>query len=64
LAALGRSWYRPAQETSQAEFRCLAYGHQAHTDVNAARNMLRAVLALQEAQKQPEKPLPQRAEES
>ena len=36
---------------TQAEFRCLACGHQAHADVNAARNILRAGLALQEAQK-------------
>ena len=35
---------------TQAEFRCLACGHQAHADVNAARNILRAGLALQEAQ--------------
>ena len=41
---------------TQAEFRCLACGHQAHADVNAASNILRAGLALQEAQKQPEKP--------
>jgi putative transposase len=34
---------------TQAEFRCLACGHQAHADVNAARNILRAGLALQEA---------------
>jgi putative transposase len=34
---------------TQAQFRCLASGHQAHADVNAARNILRAGLALQEA---------------
>ena len=34
---------------TQAVFRCLACGHQAHADVNAARNILRAGLALQEA---------------
>jgi putative transposase len=34
---------------TQAEFRCLACGHQAHADVNAARNILRAGLAHQEA---------------
>jgi putative transposase len=34
---------------TQAEFRCLACGHQAHADVNAATNILRAGLALQEA---------------
>ena len=34
---------------TQAEFRCLACGHQAHADVNAARNILRAGLAPQEA---------------
>jgi putative transposase len=36
---------------TQAEFRCLACGHQAHADVNAARNILRAGLALQEARR-------------
>jgi putative transposase len=35
---------------SQAEFRCLDCGHHAHADVNAAINILRAGLALQEAQ--------------
>lgn len=35
---------------TQAEFRCLACGHQAHADVNAARNILRAGLALLDAQ--------------
>jgi putative transposase len=34
---------------TQAEFRCLGCGHQAHADVNAAINILRAGLALQEA---------------
>ena len=35
---------------SQAEFRCLGCGHEAHADVNAAQNILRAGLALQAAQ--------------
>jgi hypothetical protein len=35
---------------SQLAFRCLIRGHQANEDVNAARNILRAGLALQEAQ--------------
>jgi putative transposase len=34
---------------TQAVFRCLACGHQANADVNAARNILRAGLAHQEA---------------
>ena len=34
---------------TRAEFRCLTCGHRAHADVNAARNILRAGLALQEA---------------
>ena len=35
---------------TQAEFRCLACGHEAHADVNAAVNILRAGLALQAAE--------------
>jgi putative transposase len=35
---------------SQLAFRCLIRGHQANADMNAARNILRAGLALQEAQ--------------
>jgi putative transposase len=34
---------------TQAEFRCTACGHEAHADVNAAINILRAGLALREA---------------
>ncbi|MBM0224192.1 MULTISPECIES: RNA-guided endonuclease TnpB family protein [Micromonospora] len=34
---------------TQAEFRCVACGHTAHADVNAARNILRAGLARQTA---------------
>ncbi|HEX7164463.1 MAG TPA: transposase [Trebonia sp.] len=49
---------------SQAEFRCLACGHQANADVNAAQNILRAGLALQEAGMPPEKLLLSGAEES
>lgn len=35
---------------SQAEFHCLACDHEAHADVNAAVNILRAGLVLREAQ--------------
>jgi putative transposase len=35
---------------TQAEFRCTACGHEAHADVNAAINILRAGLALRDAQ--------------
>jgi putative transposase len=38
-----------ANRVTRAEFRCLSCGHLAHPDVNAARNILRAGLALQEA---------------
>ena len=34
---------------TQAAFRCLSCGHEAHADVNAAKNILRAGLALREA---------------
>jgi transposase len=34
---------------TQAEFRCMACGHTAHADVNAAINILRAGLALRHA---------------
>lgn len=37
----------PGNRVSQAEFRCLACGHQAHADVNAAVNILGVGLALQ-----------------
>ncbi|HEX3962763.1 MAG TPA: transposase [Trebonia sp.] len=39
----------PGNRATQAEFRYLACGHQAHAGINAARNILRAGLALQEA---------------
>jgi putative transposase len=35
---------------TQAQFRCTGCAYEAHADVNAARNILRAGLALQEAQ--------------
>jgi putative transposase len=38
--------------TSQAEFRCLACGHSDHADLNAAKNILRAGLALRASAKQ------------
>ncbi|MDF2711262.1 MAG: transposase, partial [Nonomuraea muscovyensis] len=34
---------------TQAAFRCTACGHAAHADVNAAKNILRAGLALRDA---------------
>jgi putative transposase len=34
---------------TQAEFACMACGHTAHADVNAAINILRAGLALRDA---------------
>ncbi|KAA9381862.1 IS200/IS605 family element transposase accessory protein TnpB [Microbispora cellulosiformans] len=34
---------------TQAEFRCQVCGHEAHADVNAAKNILRAGLALRDA---------------
>ncbi|MEV1199705.1 transposase [Microbispora rosea] len=34
---------------TQAQFRCQVCGHEAHADVNAAKNILRAGLALRDA---------------
>jgi putative transposase len=45
----GCGYTAPGNRVTQAEFRCLGCGHLAHADVNAARNILRAGLALQEA---------------
>ncbi|MDD6793462.1 MAG: zinc ribbon domain-containing protein, partial [Thermobifida fusca] len=36
----------PDNRESQAEFRCRACGHQANADVNAAKNILAAGLAV------------------
>ena len=53
LAMLGGLDYVTSNynRATQAVFRCLACGHQAHADINAARNILRAGLALRDAQK-------------
>jgi putative transposase len=40
----------PGYRVNQLAFSCLMHGHQANAGVNAARNILRAGLALQEAQ--------------
>ncbi|GAA2309858.1 hypothetical protein GCM10010149_70130 [Nonomuraea roseoviolacea subsp. roseoviolacea] len=41
--------YAKENRVTQAEFRCTACRHEAHADVNAAINILRAGLALRDA---------------
>jgi len=44
----GRGHVAAESSVTQAVFRCLACGDQAHADISAARNILGAGLALQE----------------